>query len=230
MNLVGNAIKFTEAGEVVLDVRRLSQADDSVMLHFAVRDTGIGIAQQNLQIIFEEFEQADNTTTRKFGGTGLGLAIASKLVELMQGSIWVESELGRGSTFHFTARFGLPASAAAAPPSEPGIVHGLRVLVVDDNATNRRILEEMLRNWTMEPTAVCGVADALRLLEQAYRDAAPYQLVLTDANMPEIDGFTLAERIKADPHLSSTIIMMLTSGDRPGDVARCERWASRPTC
>ena len=223
VNLVGNAIKFTESGEVVLDVRRLSQTDDSVTLRFAVRDTGIGIAKENLQIIFEEFEQADNTTTRRFGGSGLGLAIASKLVELMQGSIWVESELGRGSTFHFTARFGLPESAAAAPTPEPGIVHGLRVLVVDDNATNRRILEEMLHNWNMEPKTVSGVADALQWLERAYRAAAPYHLVLTDANMPETDGFTLAERIKADPHLSSTIIMMLTSGDRPGDVARCER-------
>jgi len=224
INLVGNAIKFTEEGEVVLRVRRESESGDETTLHFSVADTGIGIPEDKRDVIFHMFEQADTSTTRRYGGTGLGLAIASRLVDSMGGRIWVESEPQRGSTFHFTARF---APAAADSPEQRRVqrahLGGLRTLIVDDNATNRRILEEMLRNWEMQPTAVEGAVEALRLMNQAQQEGRPFRLVLSDANMPEIDGFDLARQIKEDSSLGSTVIMMLTSGDRPGDVARCEQ-------
>jgi len=224
VNLVGNAIKFTDAGEVVLDVERRSRSDDEVVLHFAVTDTGIGIPKEKQAAIFDAFEQADSSTTRRFGGSGLGLAISTRLVRFMGGRIWLESEVDRGSTFHFTARFALPRGEVAdVPPVKPAIVSETRVLVVDDNATNRRILQEMLGNWGMIPTAAAGAREALALLRRAYQAEEPYALVLTDANMPDVDGFALAHQIKQDAALGSTVIMMLTSGDRPGDVARCEQ-------
>ena len=222
VNLVGNAIKFTETGEVLLEVRQQSQSDDHTVLHFTVTDTGIGIPEEKRKVIFDVFEQVDSSTTRRFGGTGLGLAISSKLVSFMDGRIWVESQLGRGSTFHFTARFELPTGDdAKALKLEPAVVRDTRVLVVDDNATNRHILQEMLANWGMKPTSAAGAEEALRLLPEAHRAGEPFTLVLTDANMPNLDGFALAERIKQDPDLKSTIIMMLTSGDRSGDTTRC---------
>ena len=209
---------------VVLEVELQSQSDDEVLLHFAVTDTGIGVPQEKLATIFDAFEQVDSSTTRRYGGTGLGLAISSRLVGFMGGQIWVESEAGRGSTFHFTAPFGLARGEAAdVAAAKPVILRDTRVLVVDDNATNRRILEQMLCNWTMKPTAVAGVRDALQSLRHAHHSGEPYALVLADAHMPEVDGFALAEQIKQDPELSSTVVMMLTSGDRPGDIARCER-------
>jgi signal transduction histidine kinase/DNA-binding response OmpR family regulator len=224
VNLVGNAIKFTEKGEVVLDVERQSESKNEAVLHFAVRDTGIGIPQEKQAAIFEMFEQADNTTTRRFGGTGLGLAITSRLVEMMNGRIWVESQVGRGSTFHFTARFHLPPSEAMKPPvRRTAIIRGTKVLVVDDNATNRRILEEVLKSWAMKPACASGARQALGLLHQAEKSGDPFRLVLTDAHMPDVDGFTLAGKINDDPQLGSPVIMMLTSGDQPGDVGRCER-------
>ncbi|OHB83965.1 MAG: hypothetical protein A2V98_14165 [Planctomycetes bacterium RBG_16_64_12] len=224
VNLVGNAIKFTHAGEVLLGVERQSQGDEEAVLHFAVTDTGIGIPEEKRASIFDAFEQADNSTTRRFGGSGLGLAISSRLVQFMDGRIWVQSEVDRGSTFHFTARFDLPRGEPAhAEPPEPADVQDLRVLVVDDNATNRRILQEMLRNWGMRPTVVADAREALSLLRRTHQDGEPHALVLTDANMPDVDGFALAEQIRQDPGLGSTIIMMLTSGDRPGDIARCEQ-------
>jgi signal transduction histidine kinase/DNA-binding response OmpR family regulator len=224
VNLVGNAIKFTESGEVVLDIRRESQTDHAVVLQCAVRDTGVGIPRDKQAAIFTMFEQADSSTTRRFGGAGLGLAISSRLVEMMEGRIWVESEIGRGSTFYFTARFELPrGETAVMPVARPTIVRGTKVLVVDDNATNRRILEEVLKSWQMEPTVADGALDALGLLHLAQKAGNPYHLVLADAHMPEMDGFTLAEKIKQDTELGSTIIMMLTSADQFGDVARCEQ-------
>ena len=154
VNLVGNAIKFTERGDVELDVWQEGSADGEVDLHFAVRDTGIGIPAEKQKAIFEMFEQADSTMTRRFGGSGLGLAIASRLVEVMHGRLWVESEVGRGSTFHFTVRFGPACEEPAADTARrPVIIEGTRVLVVDDNATNRQILEEILRSWAMQPPA-----------------------------------------------------------------------------
>jgi len=224
VNLVGNAIKFTPQGEVVLEVHCESQSADEVLSHFVVSDTGIGIPADKQQIIFGAFEQADTSTTRRFGGTGLGLAISSRLVECMGGKIWVESQVGRGSTFHFTARFGLAyREPGEARPAQAASLIGLRVLVVDDNATNRRILEEMLRNWEMKPTGAAGGDEALARLGSARQAGEAYALVLTDANMPETDGFALAERIRLDEAMGSTVIMMLTSGDRPGDIARCQR-------
>jgi two-component system sensor histidine kinase/response regulator len=224
VNLVGNAIKFTEQGEVLLEVSPQERSDHEVVLHFAVSDTGIGIPEEKRTAIFNAFEQADMTPTRRFGGTGLGLAISSRLVELMGGSIWVESELGRGSTFHFTARLGLaPAEPTEVQLLRSATVVGTRVLVVDDNATNRRILEEMVRRWLMGTGAAAGGHQALEMLRGAQQAGKPYRLVLTDANMPEMDGFALAQRIKQDHDLDNTVIMMLTSGDRPGDVARCEQ-------
>jgi len=221
VNLVGNAIKFTEAGEVIVEVNCLSQTEDQAELYVLVRDTGIGIPPDKLASIFEAFEQVDTSTTRKFGGTGLGLAICCRLVALMGGKIWADSQLDRSSTFHFTVRFAL---ARGKPlPKPPVVVQGTRVLVVDDNATNRRILDEILRSWDMQPLAVAGAREALQVLRDAFRSGAPIPLVLTDANMPDVDGFTLADQIKQDAEIGSTVIMMLTSGDRPGEIARCEQ-------
>ncbi|MFC1596868.1 PAS domain S-box protein [Planctomycetota bacterium] len=223
VNLLGNAIKFTDHGEVVLDVKRQSQSNEHVELHFTVVDTGIGIPDDKLAVIFDVFEQADNTTTRRFGGTGLGLAISSRLVNLMGGRIWAESQPGQGSEFHFTARFGLVQGEPPRwPAAETGAIRGTRVLVVDDNATNRLILEEILGNWGMSPTAASGGREALRLLGEARQAGEPFALVISDVHMPEMDGFQLVREIKREPSAGSTIIMMLTSGDRPGDIARCE--------
>jgi PAS domain S-box-containing protein len=223
-NLVGNGIKFTQRGEVVLRVGAVSQSDDQVVLRFAVSDTGIGIPEDKLGLIFEVFEQADTTTTRRFGGTGLGLPIACRLTELMGGQICVESEVGRGSTFHFTVRFGMAdEEAVVKQAADWTAIQNLRVLVVDDNQTNRRILEEMLGNWTMRPTSVPGARQALEALRAAQEDGDPYRLVITDAHMPEVDGFALAEQIKGDRQAGCTVVMMLTSDDCSSDVARCER-------
>jgi PAS domain S-box-containing protein len=225
VNLVGNAIKFAEEGEVVVIVRK-SQIDDSeepfsssnlqsptCNLQFEVRDTGIGIPIERQKAIFAPFVQADGTTTRKYGGTGLGLTISARLVEMMGGTISVDSEPGQGSTFYFTACFGLSEHPAAAP-GHPANVEGLPVLIVDDNATNRRILVEMLTNWRMRPTATDGGRAALAELDRAARAGAPYPLVLLDAMMPEMDGFMLAEQMRHHPHLAAATIMMLSSADR----------------
>ncbi len=223
VNLVGNAIKFTEQGEVVLDVDVEQASEDELVLHFRVTDTGIGISADQLHTIFEAFEQADTSTTRRYGGTGLGLAISSRLVELMQGRIWVESEVNRGSTFHFLARFAMSSRETEACGSTiyPPMLNGLRVLIVDDNATNRRILVEILANWMMKPTAVSGVTDALAELRRMADAGTPYAMVLTDANMPDVDGFELARQIHENRVLCRSMVMMLTSGDRPGDIKRC---------
>ncbi len=221
VNLVGNAIKFTDSGEVVLEVQCQSRSEEEVILRCSVRDTGVGIPPDKQEAVFGAFEQADASTTRRFGGTGLGLAICSKLVELMNGRIWVQSEVESGSTFCFTACFE-PAEAVTAE-THPAAIQGTRVLVVDDNATNRLILDEILRNWLMKPSLAVGAREAFEMLQEAHRAGEAYDLVLTDANMPDTDGFSLAEQVKQDPELGSTIIMMLTSGNRPGDVARCEQ-------
>jgi two-component system sensor histidine kinase/response regulator len=221
-NLVGNALKFTAEGEVVLDVALEPATDGKVGLHFSVRDTGIGIPPEKQQQIFEAFSQVDASTTRRYGGTGLGLAITARLVALMDGGLWVESELGKGSTFHFTARFA--PDLAPQPPRLPlsETLSGLRVLVVDDNQTNRLILREMLSNWDLAPIAVDGAQAALVELERAQQAGTPYQLVLTDVHMPDVNGFQLTETIKGTRGLQSTVIMMLTSGDSPGDIKRCK--------
>jgi PAS domain S-box-containing protein len=224
VNLVGNAIKFTETGEVVLDVALERPPPEAFELKFRVRDTGIGIPENKLTAIFEAFEQADTSMTRRFGGTGLGLAISSKLVALMGGRIWAESTPGQGSTFHFLARFQLPRTEPVTPRAvQHASIGGARVLVVDDNATNRTILDEMLRNWDMKPEVVAGVAEALQAMREARERQQPFDLILTDVHMPDVDGFELAAAIKNDPQLAGTVIMMLTSADRPGDITRCEQ-------
>jgi CheY-like chemotaxis protein len=213
-----------EAQKKAAASRRTSEAEDEVTLHFTIADTGIGIPGDKLGKIFDAFEQVDTSTTRRFGGTGLGLAICSRLVELMEGRIWTESEVGRGSTFHFTVRLKLARNGAAAEPAGVSAsVRDTRILVVDDNATNRRILEETLANWGMNAVSVADGCSAIRVLREAHRCGNSFQLVLTDANMPELDGFELTRQVKADAQLGSTVIMMLTSGDRPGDIARCEQ-------
>jgi PAS domain S-box-containing protein len=219
VNLVGNAIKFTDRGEVLVEVEQVSEQAGEVTLAFVVADTGIGIPREQQQLVFEAFAQADSSTTRRYGGTGLGLSISAQLVGLMGGSLTVESEPGKGSRFRFTARFGLPG--VRPPTPRPAKLRGLRVLVVDDNATNRRILHEMLTHWRMRPTMVAGGRAALLELEKAARVGKPYPLVLLDSQMPEMDGFALAQQIKKRPRLAGASIMMLTSGPRPGDRARC---------
>jgi len=223
LNLVGNGIKFTEKGEVVVQVEVDSQSENHATLHFTVRDTGIGIPPEKQQIIFGPFEQADGSTTRRYGGTGLGLAITSHLVKLMGGRIWVESTPGQGSNFHFTGRFGLGRSAGAARWAEFARLRNLPALVVDDNSTNRHVLMEVLRRWKMIPTLADGGQRALDLLEQSKRDRNPYAVILLDSQMQDVDGFAVAEFVKRDPELAGSVILMLTSGGRPGDAARCRQ-------
>jgi two-component system, sensor histidine kinase and response regulator len=224
INLVGNAVKFTQRGEVVLEVDRESLDGEIAVLHFAVSDTGAGIPADKQQVIFGMFEQGDGALTRRHGGTGLGLAIASRLVALMGGSMWVESEVGRGSRFHFTVRFELAdANEVDDVVIVPACLHALRVLVVDDTATNRRILEELLRHWQMEPALADSAPAALDTLRAAHRAGSPFQLILTDAHMPDVDGLMLTESIRTDAALAATPVIMLTSGDRPEDASECER-------
>jgi signal transduction histidine kinase/DNA-binding response OmpR family regulator len=223
VNLVGNAIKFTDQGEVVAQVTAESRSDHEAVLHFSVSDTGIGISGDQLTSMFEAFTQADTSTTRKYGGTGLGLAICRRLVELMDGRIWAESTIGEGSTFHFTARFKLAtAEPAGFLGIEPAMIQGTRVLIVDDNATNRLILEEMARNWGMLPTAKSSAREALDAMRDASQSGQPYRLLLSDVNMPEADGITLTEWIRQDPKLADTTVIVLTSGARSDDLRRSE--------
>ena len=223
VNLVGNAIKFTDRGEILVTVARESETEDGVRLRFSVRDTGVGIPADKQQKIFEAFSQADESMTRKYGGTGLGLTICKRLVGMMGGEIWVESALGKGTTFHFTANLGVQRKAMLAPPHplEPVRLRDLPVLVVDDNSTNRRLLVEILSRWGMQPTAVEGGSAALTALQVAKSIHRPFALILLDGNMPEIDGFTLAQKIQEQPDLVGTTIMMLTSADQLGHAALC---------
>jgi PAS domain S-box-containing protein len=222
VNLVGNAIKFTERGEVDLRVDIDSQGEDGVALHFCVTDTGIGIPREEQQRIFEAFVQADSSTTRKYGGTGLGLAISSRLVKLMEGRIWVESEPNKGSRFHFTAKFGLVKGPQPQPAALAEVnLQDAPVLVIDDNATNRRILETMLKGWSMAPTLVGRGNEGLAAMRLAKEMGKPFPLILLDAQMPGMDGFIVMEKLKEDPTLVGTAIMMLTSAGLRGDAARC---------
>jgi two-component system, sensor histidine kinase and response regulator len=224
LNVLGNAVKFTTEGEVVLRVNVEAASGPRIQLHFSVVDTGIGIPPEKQQHIFHAFTQADSSTTRRYGGTGLGLAIALRLVDLMGGRMWVESEVGRGSTFHFTASFGRPQAAAIAPvPHQPRALDGLRVLVVDDNATNRRILEEMLASWHMKPRAVSDAASAMAMLRETAPTGNRFHVVLSDCQMPNVDGFTLARQIKHDQGLRQIPVVLLTSVGRTGDPERCRR-------
>ena len=223
VNLLGNSLKFTEKGEINLVVQRESENGATALLYFKIQDTGIGIPAEKQPRIFESFTQADGSTTRRFGGTGLGLTISRQLVQMMGGRIWVESVLGQGSTFHFTAKFGVSKTNEPPVPLDETQLQGMRVLVVDDNLTNRRILECMLAGWGMKPVLAGNGAEALVNLVEAAEANQPFPLVLTDAGMPDMDGFELAEEIRKNPKLSSTTVLMLTSAGQRGDAARCRQ-------
>jgi signal transduction histidine kinase/DNA-binding response OmpR family regulator len=252
VNLVGNAIKFTERGEVVVEVQvqngqRAGGVRDGELsdvyafcplcvLRFAVTDTGIGVPAEKQRIIFEPFEQGEGGDNRRYGGTGLGLAIASQLAALMGGHLEVESpvqkpsehsQTGPGSRFYFTARFGLAQETETPAVIKPSPLHGVHVLVVDDNATNRLILSEMLSNWGMNPLAVPSACQALHELKRAYSEGEPYPLLLLDSQMPEMDGFALIEQIRMQPDLAGDAIMMLVSSDWQGSEARCREYGIR---
>jgi two-component system, sensor histidine kinase and response regulator len=255
INLVGNAIKFTASGEVVLSVGlakdkatgpsalraethalddetddRPSHDDvvakplsDAVMLSFAVRDTGPGISRRTGARLFQPFTQADTSTTRQFGGTGLGLTIAKRLVEMMNGRIWFDSEPGQGSTFYFNASLGVQPAAAHAAESQAISLRGLRALVVDDNATNRLILREVLTRWGMRPALAESAPEALAVMREAAVSGSPFALVLSDVMMPGVDGFQLALRIKEEPDLARAAVILLSSADKQYDGARCRQ-------
>jgi PAS domain S-box-containing protein len=220
-NLAGNAIKFTERGEVVVEVDQQERAHGIVTIHFAIRDTGVGIPPARQRVIFAPFQQADGSVTRRYGGTGLGLAISAQLVDIMGGLIWVASEPGKGSTFHFTARFKLVSGHARRTSGRPVELDGVRVLVVDDKSTNRRVLDETLTRWKMATTLAEDGVSALAAMESALQTNAPFKLVIIDSGTPLVDGFALAHAIKLRPALAGAAIMMLTSKGQRGDAARC---------
>jgi signal transduction histidine kinase/CheY-like chemotaxis protein len=216
VNLVGNAIKFTDHGEVVVNVEPIDVGQTEATLRFSVCDTGIGISEEHRGALFQAFSQADSSMSRRYGGTGLGLAISSQLVGMMGGRIWVESSIGHGSTFFFTAQFGVGASAPQRVSI--GALRGMPVLVVDDNSTNRLILRELLGSWEMDATAVANADDALEAMHDAQRRGRAFPLVLLDAMMPDVDGLALAERIRASRELGEPTLLMLSSAARPVDA------------
>jgi two-component system, sensor histidine kinase and response regulator len=218
VNLLGNAIKFTRAGEVVLEATLEQSSPVEQQLHFVIRDTGIGIAPEKQNLIFDAFSQADGSMTRKYGGTGLGLTISARLVEAMRGRIWVESAVGRGSSFHFTVP--LDAAPEPMPAGDSAFLPGLSVLVVDDNQTNRQILTGQLVRWGMEPIPAASGLEALSLAKQRFESGHPFALIITDVHMPEMDGFELAEKLVRSPYRAQALVLMLTSGEGPGDMAR----------
>ncbi|MGB2908089.1 MAG: response regulator [Candidatus Aminicenantaceae bacterium] len=230
LNLIGNSIKFTEQGEVILRVTLEAEDENEVTLKFIVRDTGVGIPKDKQELIFEAFSQADGTTTRKYGGTGLGLSISSRLVQMMGGKIWLESPAavsedkagGPGSVFYFTARFQRRREVEAPPQYDPERLRGIRVLAVDDNATNRRLIHGLLENWGLKTELAEDADSAMKALEQAKKDGESFSLILLDAQMPGEDGFMLAERIKEKPEYARTALIMLTSAGQRGDATRCQ--------
>ncbi|AEG51111.1 integral membrane sensor hybrid histidine kinase [Sphingobium chlorophenolicum L-1] len=224
INLVGNALRFTERGEVVMDVAVERMEDQQAWLRFAVSDTGPGIAADKRKLIFEAFSQADTSFTRRFGGTGLGLTIASQLVQLMGGRLELDSCVGRGSVFHFTIAFALAQGETPHPPAEQPSLHGLPVLIVDDNATNRRILDEMIRGWGMKPLAVESGPKALAALRNAAGIGRPLRLVLLDMMMPDMDGFAVAKEIARGGGDERPAVIMLSSAQKD-EMAR-RNWAT----
>jgi len=222
VNLVGNSLKFTETGEVVVEVNLEDEDEDDAILRFSVKDTGIGIPREKQEKIFEAFSQADESTTRQYGGTGLGLSISSKLASMMGGKIWVESEPGEGSTFQFTGKFGLQKMPLSHRKLQLPDLKGLPVLVIDDNATNRQILEEVLIGWDMAPTVVGG-EDSLWALEDAGRSGKPFSLALLDAHASEKGAFEIASEIKKNPDWDAPMIMMTSSVGMRGDAEKCRK-------
>ena len=229
INLVGNSIKFTEHGEVVVRVSVEEEAGDEVLLHLAVMDTGIGVPPAKLTRIFTSFEQADSSTTRRYGGTGLGLSISARLVELMKGKIWAESPCralrhdkgGPGSAFHFMIRCGKdPEKANALKPVREVNIRNLPVLIVDDNATQRQILEEMCLGWSMKPVLAANAAQALSSVDDRMRVGQPFAFAILDSEMPEMGGFELAERILKRPGCQHLHVLMMVSVGNPEEVSR----------
>ena len=224
VNLVGNAIKFTDEGEVVLDLTLRTLAGSDATLKFVVSDTGIGVPPEKQGQIFGSFVQADASTTRRHGGTGLGLAISSQLVALMGGRVWLESDVAKGSRFHFEVSFGVADATHYQPSHElSSAVRHLRALIVDDNATNRRILEEMVKDWGIRPVMETGAVPALAALQNAFDTGDPFHVVLTDALMPNHDGFELIRRIRSIPHFRELPLIMLTSASLPESRGRAEQ-------
>ena len=222
VNLAGNAIKFTQQGEVVIDVTCQSQNKSKTVLHFRVIDTGVGIPAEKQSKIFEAFGQADASTTREFGGTGLGLTISSQLVAMMNGEIWVESEVGKGTTFHFTIDLAVQDDCGKQHRAEEISLHPMHVLIVDDNETNRRIFEEVLKSWNMETVSAEAAAKGLEELEQAAASEHPFDLVLLDYMMTDMDGFGFAERVRTNKRLRDTKIIMLSSAAQSGHAKKCQ--------
>jgi signal transduction histidine kinase/DNA-binding response OmpR family regulator len=221
INLLGNALKFTEKGEVLLSVARESSSDGA-LLHFAIRDTGIGIPADKQGLVFNSFEQADSSTTRKYGGTGLGLAICRSIVEMMGGRIWVESTPGEGATFHFTATFALSPATVLHLPSHFPDLQDLPVLVVDDNQTNRHILEKILSHWGMKPVLAESGAAGLAVITEAKKNGVSFPLILVDGEMPDMDGFEFVHHFHLDPAFCRATVMMLTSLSQTQRTISCQ--------
>ncbi len=223
LNLVGNAIKFTRQGEVIVRVMQEQRDETGIMLRFSVTDTGIGISQQKQASIFNAFSQADSSTTREYGGSGLGLTIVSQLLSLMGGSIWMESQPGKGSSFFFSVRLGrAPERPGAAVAEKSAVLEGLKVLVVDDNDSNGGILGEILAGWNMRSVQASDIPAALAEIGRRADEGEAYRLILLDAQMPDMDGYQLLQKIRTSPHADSEIIMMLPPGEEAGDIGRCE--------
>jgi CheY-like chemotaxis protein/anti-sigma regulatory factor (Ser/Thr protein kinase) len=222
-NLLGNALKFTERGEVRLRIANDGGIDGALTLHFAVSDTGIGIPPDKQRLIFESFSQADASMARKYGGTGLGLTISSRLVDILDGRIWVESEPGRGSEFHFTSQVRSASRVGPLPALEIDLPDGLSVLVVDDNCTNRRLLGETLTEWGIKVSLAADGPAALDRMAQAAQAGQPFRVVLTDVQMPQMDGFALARRMRESTAPVPSIAMMLTSSEQKGQAERCRQ-------
>lgn len=223
VNLIGNSVKFTDRGEIVVDVQPQSSSPEEVTLRFSVRDTGVGIAADKQDRIFESFSQADASTTRRFGGTGLGLTICGQLAKMMNGRIWVESEIGTGSTFFFTASFGVRAEGRAEKVRDTSLLAEVPVLIVDDNETNRRIFDEMLKSWNMIPAVASDGFAALAEMKTASELGQPFQLLLLDCMMPQMDGFQLAEHVRADDAISDCTIVMASSAVSSEDAEKCRK-------
>jgi len=207
-----------------VEVQIESMNQSELSLHFIVSDTGVGIPPEKQKLIFDPFSQADSSTTRKYGGTGLGLTISTRLVDMMGGRLWVTSEIRRGAQFHFTVKLKFSTSGKPEPEAHasPEVLRGTRILVVDDNRASRRILDGVLKRWELRPSIAESGVQALELITAAYESGDPYPLILTDMHMPEMDGFTLIERIRQNPVLNAATIMMLTSAGQRGDAARCQ--------
>ncbi|MBN1554159.1 MAG: response regulator [Phycisphaerae bacterium] len=219
-NLIGNAVKFTDEGEIVVKIHLVSETEDHVELEFSVSDTGIGIPYEKHKSVFEPFEQGDGSTTRKYGGTGLGLPISSQLVELMGGTISVDSKINHGSRFYFTITLEKSETDVVPRRALPQSLEDMPVLVVDDNETNRHILREMLLSWRMKPAAVASGPTALQALASAQQQEQPYPVVVLDVCMPDMDGFEVVEQIQNRPNLHMPKIIMLSSASRQTSTAR----------